>query len=53
VIELSGFKVVGEKGLLTEVGGVTIDYVKTSWSEGFAIKAGIPPAPSECGDCSC
>ena len=52
-MELTGFRVVAEKGLLEEMGGVTVDFVKTSWSEGFAIKPGNPPDKSACGSCSC
>jgi Fe-S cluster assembly iron-binding protein IscA len=46
--------VVAEKSLMDEMGGVTVDYVKTSWSEGFAVKPGNAPAGgNSCGSCSC
>lgn len=52
VVAVDGFRVVAEKKLLDEFGGVTVDYMKTGWSEGFRITPG-KPSTSNCGSCSC
>ena len=49
---MNGFRVVGEKSLLEQVGGVKIDYSKTGWQEGFQITEGNKD-PNACGSCSC
>ena len=47
-----GFRLVAEKQLLEEFGGVTVDYMKSGWNEGFRITPG-KTQDSNCGSCSC
>ena len=52
MITIDGFRVVAEKKLIEQFGGVTIDYMSTGWSEGFSIRP-INQEGKECGSCSC
>jgi Fe-S cluster assembly iron-binding protein IscA len=52
VFTVDGFRVVADKKLLEEFGGVSVDYLKSGWAEGFSIKPGRQQGTT-CGSCSC
>lgn len=52
MVAVDGLRVVADKQLLDQFGGVTVDYMSTGWSEGFRITPGKPPVDN-CGSCSC
>jgi len=55
--EFDGLQVVIEKGLLTQTGGVCVDFVEQGFFRGYRVEPKIPLARGggerSCGDCSC
>jgi Fe-S cluster assembly iron-binding protein IscA len=52
IIDGEGFRLVVERELLEQVGGLHVDYVERGWSSGFSIRV-ANQSTDGCGDCSC
>ncbi len=49
-VDGEGFKVVAEKSLLEQMGGITVDYRKSAFGGGFVIR---PKGENIGGSCAC
>ena len=52
MLEAEGFRLLVQKTLLEEFEGITVDYLKSGWTEGFRVTPGKAQEDG-CGGCSC